>query len=145
MTPTNVVTPAETSTEYGVRRAGEPRVVWPDSDGELHLDGLFRAAYGLTDTQVQGLRDAARREGGHLVERTVSKGAARVSEPPLPAVGSVARADVVSPIYGHLGRTTVVRDNSEAYPWSVAAAVHRGAGIPASGVTNVEIVFDAAA
>jgi len=144
MTETTLTPAPDDVIEYGATSRAQSTIVWPDSDGDLLVGGGYVYARDLTPRALDALRDKVAGVGGQLFERTLSASAARPVAAPLPAVGSLARADVVSDLYGDLGRQSLIRLESETHPWTLVSE-HRGAGISAAGVTNVEVVFDAGA
>lgn len=130
------------SIEYGVRDT-DGEIVWTDEDGELYLGGRWLDAIG--DVDEKELLTAARRAGKVLVKRRVTLGEPEEVAEPLPPVGSIVVADTVSPMYGDLGRTPLRVQSSASHPYVVVSERHYGAGIPASGVTNAETVYEAKA
>lgn len=88
-------TPTETLIEYGYREDPSQATQWPDEDGDVEIAHDYYNAVAPTPAQVERLRAAAKKDGGQLFERTVTKGAERLVKTPLPtAKGSVVRATV---------------------------------------------------
>lgn len=148
-TVSTTTTTPETTVEYGVRDAGGV-VRWMDGDGDLPVSGSDYLWGARSRSEEYLLAELKRRyPSAQLVKRTRSVVVSQPEDvpPTLPtAPGSVIRADTVSPVYGSIGRVTLIRTSAETYPWAVAAQSPRaGAGIPSSGIKAAEVLFDAAA
>ena len=140
MTETTLTPAPDDSIEYGYAGRGERSIRWTDDEGDLYVGSDYYPAVDPDERELATLQARVDALGGQLFERTVSRSAARLAAKPLPPLYTVALADVVSPIYGDQGRVPVVRQDAATHPWALIAK-HRGAGIPAESVTNVEVVF----